>query len=212
MVPLGSWAGFAALAVVIIAIPGPSVLFTISRALTVGRRSALFTVAGNALGVSVQVVVAAFGLGAVVEDSAVAFSVLRYLGAAYIVYLGVQAVVHRDSLATALGRRVAPVTTRRAVRDGLIVGVTNPKTIVVLVAVLPGFTDPAAGHLPLQLLLLGLLFPAIAVASDSLWALAAGTARAWLARSPRRMAAIGGSGGLVMIGIGASLAFTGRKD
>lgn len=212
MVPLSSWVGFAALAVVIIAVPGPSVLFTISRALTVGRRSALVTVVGNALGVAVQVVVTAFGMGAVVEDSAIAFSVINYLGAAYIVYLGIQAIAHRHSITTALGQRIAPVSARRAVRDGLIVGATNPKTIVVLVAVLPSFADPTAGHLPLQLLILGLLFPVIAVVSDSLWALVAGTARAWLARSPRRMAAIGGTGGLVMVGIGASLAFTGRKD
>lgn len=187
-------------------------LFTISRALTVGRRSALFTVVGNALGVSVQVVATAFGMGALVEDSAIAFSVVKYIGAAYIVYLGIQAVRHRHSVTEALARRIPPVTTGRTLRDGLIVGATNPKTIVVLVAVMPGFADPGTGNLPLQLLALGLAFPAIAVVFDSLWALAAGTARAWLARSPRRMAAIGGSGGLVMVGIGVSLAFTGRKD
>jgi threonine/homoserine/homoserine lactone efflux protein len=104
---------------------------------------------------------------------------------------------------------VAPL---RALRDGIVVGATNPKTIVVFVAVMPGFAAPAVGNMPLQLLVLGTLFPASALLLDSLWALAAGTGRAWLARSPRRVAAIGGTGGLVMIGLGASLALTGRKD
>ncbi|MGH3288599.1 MAG: LysE family translocator [Streptosporangiaceae bacterium] len=211
MVPIGSLAAFAAVAAVIIAIPGPSVLFTISRALSVGRRAALLTVAGNAVGVSVQVVAVAFGMGAVVERSALAFTAVTYAGAAYIIYLGGQAIRHRHSITEALARRITPLSARRAVRDGMIVGATNPKTIVILVAVMPGFADPAAGHLPLQLLALGLLFPAIAIVLDSVWALAAGTARAWLARSPRRMAAVGGTGGLLMIGIGVSIAATGRK-
>jgi threonine/homoserine/homoserine lactone efflux protein len=212
MVPISNWAGFAAVAAVIIAIPGPSVLFTVSRALTVGRRAALLTVTGNAAGVTLQVAAASFGMGAVVERSAVAFSVVRYIGAAYIVYLGVQAIRHRHAITDALARQVSPISGRRAVRDGFIVGAANPKTIVVLVAVMPGFADPAAGHLPVQLLALGLAFPAIALVLDSAWALAAGTARAWLARSPRRMAAIGGTGGLAMIGIGLSIAITGRRE
>lgn len=140
------------------------------------------------------------------------FSVIKYIGAAYIVYLGVQAIRHRHALTASLARRVAPIGTRRAVRDGMVVGATNPKTIVILAAVMPAFANPAAGHLPIQLLILGLTFPAIALVFDSVWALAAGTARIWLARSPRRMAAIGGAGGLTMIGIGATLAATGRAE
>jgi threonine/homoserine/homoserine lactone efflux protein len=207
------WA-FAALSAVIIAIPGPSVLFTISRALTVGRTSALFTVAGNELGGCVQVVAVAFGVGALVERSAEIFSVVKWAGAAYIVYLGVQAVRHRQSLAGALAVRVAPVRPLRAVRDGFVIGVTNPKSIVFLVVALPEFTDRTPGHLPLQaqILILGALFPAIAFVLDSVWAAAAGTARQWLSRSPRRLALIGGTGGLVMIGLGVSIAATGRKD
>jgi len=212
VLPISSLLAFAIAAAVIVAIPGPSVLFTISRALTVGRRSALLTVVGNAVGVSAQVVAVAFGIGAVVESSIVAFTIVKYLGAAYLVYLGVQAVRHRRAFTDALAQRAAPVTPLRAMRDGAIVGATNPKTIVVFVAIMPGFTDPAAGHLQWQLLLLGSAFPLIALLLDSMWALAAGTAREWLARSPRRLAAIGGTGGLVMIGLGTSLAVTGRKD
>jgi len=90
--------------------------------------------------------------------------------------------------------------------------VTNPKVIVFFAAVLPQFVDRSAGHVPLQMLLLGAIFVGIAVISDGSWAVAAGSARAWLARSPRRLELIGGTGGLAMIGIGASLAITGRRD
>jgi threonine/homoserine/homoserine lactone efflux protein len=93
-----------------------------------------------------------------------------------------------------------------------VVGVSNPKAIVFFAAVLPQFADASAGHVPLQMLLLGTVFAAIAVVCDSTWAVAAGTARAWIARSPRRLELVGGAGGLVMIGIGASLALTGGRD
>ncbi|MEP7024107.1 MAG: LysE family transporter [Actinomycetota bacterium] len=108
----------------------------------------------------------------------------------------------------------APVQPLRAVRDGFIVGVTNPKSIVIFVVTLPEFTDRAAGHLPvqLQMLILGGLFAAIALLLDSVWAAAAGTARRWFVRSPKRLALIGGTGGLVMIGLGVSIAATGRSD
>jgi threonine/homoserine/homoserine lactone efflux protein len=97
-------------------------------------------------------------------------------------------------------------------RDGFVVGVTNPKAIIYFAALLPQFVDRTAGHVPLQLLLLGCIFLAIALVSDSIWALTAGLARSWLAQSPRRLELIGGIGGLAMIGIGARLAVTGRHD
>ena len=205
---------FAAVAAALIAIPGPSVLFTISRALTVGRRSALFTVAGNELGNLTQVVAVAFGVGVLVQRSAEIFTFVKLAGAAYLVYLGVQAIRHRQSMAEALAARVTPVRPLSAVRDGFLVGATNPKSIVFLVVALPEFTDRAPGHLPVQaqMLILGMLFPVIALVLDSVWATAAGTARQWLARSPRRLAMLGGAGGLAMIGLGVTIAATGRKD
>jgi threonine/homoserine/homoserine lactone efflux protein len=203
---------FAGIAAVIIALPGPSVLFTVSRALTMGRRTALLNVVGNEAGLVVQAVAVAFGLGLVVERSAQVFTVIKLLGACYLVYLGVQAIRHRRSLAEAIGERVAPVRPLRALADGLTVGTLNPKTVVFFVAVLPQFTDRGAGQVPVQMLLLGLLFALIALVMDSVWAIVAGTAGQWLSRSPRRLAALGGTGGLVMIGLGVSLAATGRKD
>ncbi len=212
--PLSHVLAFAAVVTVLIAIPGPSVLFTISRALTVGRRAALLTVIGNEIGLCVQVVAVAFGVGAVLERSAQVVTVVKLAGAGYLVYLGVQAIRHRRSVAEALAARVRPVPTLRAVRDGFVVGVANPKSIVFFVAVLPEFTSSAPGHLPVQaqMLILGALFPVIALVLDSLWAAIADTARQWLVRSPRRLALIGGAGGLVMIGLGVSIAVTGRKD
>ena len=214
MVPASHVLAFAALATVLIAIPGPSVLFTISRALTVGRRSALFTVAGNELGGLTQVAAIAFGVGAVVARSAEIFTIVKWAGAAYLVYLGVQAIRHRQSMAEALAALIPPVRPQRAIRDGFMIGATNPKSIVFLVIALPEFTVRTTGHLPVQaqMLILGAMFPAIALVLDSVWAAAAGTARQWLTRSPRRLALIGGTGGLVMIGLGVSIAATGRKD
>ena len=214
MVPASHVLAFAALVSVLIAVPGPSVLFTISRALTVGRRAALLTVVGNELGLCVQVAAVAFGLGAVVERSAQVITVIKLVGAVYLVFLGVQAIRHRRSMAEALAAKVVPVRPWRAIRDGFVVGAANPKTIVFFVVVLPEFTSAAPGHLPVpvQLLILGALFPAIALVLDSGWAAVAGTARQWLVASPRRLALIGGTGGLVMIGLGVSIAATGRRD
>jgi threonine/homoserine/homoserine lactone efflux protein len=214
MLPVSHFLAFAAVAAVLIAIPGPSVLFTVGRALTVGRRAALLTVAGNELGLCVQVVAVSFGIGAVVERSAQVITVIKLVGAAWLVYLGVQAIRHRRSVAEALAARVTPVRPLRAVGDGFVVGVANPKTIVFFVVALPEFTASGPRHLSVsvQMLMLGALFPVIALVLDSGWAAAAGTARQWLVRSPRRLALIGGTGGLVMIGLGVGLAATGRKD
>jgi threonine/homoserine/homoserine lactone efflux protein len=172
----------------------------------------LFTVSGNAVGVYLQVVAVAFGVGALVEQSVLAFTVVKWIGAAYLVHLGVQAVRHRHSVTEALGAQVVPVRPARAAVDGLVVGATNPKTMVFFVVALPQFTVHAGGNLTLQMLALGALFPAIALVLDSVWAFAASTARQWFVRSPRRLSAIGGTGGLVMIGLGVSMAVGGRKD
>ena len=212
--PVSHVLAFTAVVTVLIAVPGPSVLFTISRALTVGRRAALLTVVGNELGLCVQLVAVAFGVGAVVQRSAQVITVIKLAGAVYLVFLGVQAIRHRRSMAKALAVRVTPVRPLRAIRDGFVVGVANPKTIVFFVAGLPEFTTTGPGHLPVpaQMLILGALFPVIALVLDGAWAAIAGTARQWLVGSPRRLGLIGGAGGLVMIGLGVSIAATGRKD
>jgi threonine/homoserine/homoserine lactone efflux protein len=202
---------FAVTSALLIIVPGPSVLFVISRGVALGRRAALLTVLGNAGGVFVQELAVAAGLGAVLERSTVLFDAVRLGGAAYLVYLGVQAVRHRRELSTVLD-----VTTTRPpssiLREGFVVGLTNPKLVIFFTAVLPQFVDPDGGPVPLQLLLLGGIFVGLALILDSCWGLAAGTARAWLSGAPHRLERLGGAGGLVIVGLGLRLAVTGRKD
>jgi threonine/homoserine/homoserine lactone efflux protein len=203
---------FAVTAFVIILIPGPSVLFVVSRAIVLGRGAGVATVAGNTVGAFAQVTAVAFGIGPIVERSVAVFTVLKLAGCCYLVFLGIQAIRHRHSLAESLGAEVDRKSIARIVVDGFTVGVTNPKVIVFFAAILPQFVDRQAGHVPLQIVMLGAVFAGVALLSDSTWALAAGTVRAWLSRSPRRLAMLGGTGGLAMIAIGARLAFTGRHD
>lgn len=212
MIATDRLAAFATAAFVLIVVPGPSVLFVISRGVALGRRAALATVLGNAGGLLAQVVAVALGVGTVVARSAAVFQVLKLGGAAYIVVLGVRALRDRKRLSTVLDAGVAPASARRLLAEGFVVGVSNPKSIVFFAAVLPQFVDRSLGHVPLQLAILGLVFVAIALVCDSLWAVAAGTARQWLAGSPARLEALGGIGGVLMIGLGLRLALTGRKD
>ena len=100
----------------------------------------------------------------------------------------------------------------RMLWDGFAVGVSNPKTIVFFAAVLPQFVDPVRGHLVVQMLTLGMIFNVIALVSDSLWGVVASQARDWFGRSPRRLSLVGGVGGLTMIGLGVTVAVTGRKE
>jgi threonine/homoserine/homoserine lactone efflux protein len=197
--------------VVLVAVPGPSVLFIVGRALAHGRRAALTSVAGNTTGAALVVVLVAFGLGAVAATSAVVFTTLKLVGAAYLVYLGVQTFRHRGDLAGLIGAEAGPVD-RRLYWQALLVGATNPKVLVFFAAVLPQFVDPAVGDPTVQMLVLGLLFALIASTLDSAWGLAAGAVRSWFATSPARLRLVGGAGGLMIVGMGVGLAFTGRKE
>lgn len=206
------WVAFVVASALFIQVPGPSLLFTIGRALTVGRRDALLSVVGNAVGVTAQALFVAAGLGAVVAASAEAYVVLKICGAAYVVWLGIQAIRHRADARAALGvvdhLPAGRSSALRSLRIGLIVGLTNPKTIVFFVAFLPQFVNEPAGHAGLQLALLGLVFGVMAAGSDSVWALAASRARDWFARRPTRLDKLGVAGGVMMIGLGATLAAT----
>ncbi|WP_433081283.1 LysE family translocator [Dactylosporangium sp. CA-052675] len=203
---------FAAMSFLLILIPGPSVLFVIGRALAHGRRAALTTVVGNTFGACMLVVAVALGIGSVVERSVVIFTVLKLAGAAYLVYLGVKAWRERDSMQASFADAEVTHGGLRTFWEGFTVGVSNPKTIVFFAAVLPQFVDRGQGHVAVQMLMLGLVFNAIAIVSDSMWGLVAATARDWFARSPRRLSLVGGVGGLTLIGLGVTVAVTGRKD
>ena len=206
-----SFAAFALASFLLVVVPGPSVLFVISRGVALGRRAALATVVGNAAGVYVQALLVAVGLGAVIERSTIVFTTLRFAGAGYLVYLGVQAFRHRRALSEVLDVAWTVWPTRHLLREGFLVGISNPKAIVFFAAILPQFVAPGGAPAGLQMAVLALVFVAIALLSDSAWGLAAGTARAWLSASPRRLEVLGGAGGLTMIGLGVALAASGGR-
>ena len=207
MITLDQMLAFGLAAFILIAIPGPSVVFTIGRALAYGRVVALATVVGNSIGLLVIVGFVALGLGVVVEESIEVYTVLKLLGAVYLVWLGVQAIRHRHDFHVDQATETGPrVSIPRAIRQGFVVGVTNPKAFMILGAVLPQFVDRGVGHVQMQMFLLGLLAFTIGLLSDSLWALIASQLRLWFARSRRRGEAVGTVGGMSMIGLGVGLA------
>lgn len=211
MVPAHNLLAFALAALVLVVLPGPSVLFVVGRALSIGRLGALLSVAGNAAGMFVQVIAISAGLGLLLEQSIVLLTIVRFAGAAFLVYLGVQAIRHRNR-PVAADASAPPIGRLRSLLEGVVVGVTNPKSLVFFVAVLPQFVDGAAGSVPLQLLELGAIFAGMALLLDSVWAIGAGYARDWLGRSPKRMSRLAGTGGVAMIGLGVGLAVSGNKS
>lgn len=211
MVPVENLLAFTLAAIVLIVIPGPSVLFTIGRALALGRIGGLLSVLGNALGLLPIIGLVAIGVGAFVAQSIVLFTILKVAGALYLAYLGIQAIRHRKDASRAVDADALPVSHWRQLGEGFVVGVTNPKTIAFFVAVLPQFVDLSAGSVPLQMIELGLVFFVLALVSDGAWALVAAGARTWFGRSPRRIEALSATGGGLMIGLGGILLFTGAK-
>lgn len=210
MIPVTNLLAFGLACIPLIMIPGPSVLFTIGRSLALGRVGGFLSVIGNVSGAFVIATAVAFGLGAVLEQSVVVFTIVKFAGAAYVIFLGVQAIRHRRQKADAI---VAPSARRggwRTVWEGFGVGVTNAKSIVFMAAVLPLFVDHGAGNIPLQLFLLGMVFVVVALVSDSAWAVAAGAARDWFAKNPKRISTLSATGGVLMIGVGAAVLFVGH--
>lgn len=213
MPPEDRLVAFALTAAIVIAIPGPSVLFIVGRALSGGKRAALLSVVGNTLGEYAQVVAIAFGLGVLAERSVALLTAVKVLGGLYLVYLGVRTYLARGQDSTALADAAAArLEGRRALLRGAFVGATNVKTVVFLAAILPQFTSPATGHLTLQVLLLGLVFSIIALVSDSIWALAADGVRSWFTGSPRRLALLEGAGGIAIAGLGVAVLASGSTD
>jgi threonine/homoserine/homoserine lactone efflux protein len=212
MVSSGQLIGFTLASLVLIVIPGPGVLFVVGRALAHGRRSALATACGHAAGNYVVAACVAVGLGTILERSATAFVAVKIAGAAYLTWLGIQAIRHRRSLASAFAAVAEPREGWRALRDGVVVGVTNPKSYILFGAILPQFVNRSAGHVPGQMLLLALVSVMIGAVSDCAWGLAASVVRSWFARSPRRFELVGGAGGLAMIGVGVTVALTGQRS
>ncbi len=213
MVTMDQALAFGLVALVVIAIPGPSVVFTVARALTYGRAVALLNVVGNSLGLLAALLLVVLGLGQVVATSDVVYEIVKVGGAVYLVYLGVQALRHRHAIMVTRGQTdVVPLRPFTALRQGFMVGFTNPKGYVMFVALLPQFLDRSRGHASLQMLLLGLIAFVIGFCSDSLWALMASQLRRWFNASPKRGRVLGTVGGMSMIGLGVAVAVGGRPD
>ncbi len=217
MVSAGQLLGFTIASLVLIVIPGPGVLFVVGRALAHGRGTALATACGHAAGNYVVAACVAVGLGTILQRSATVFVVVKIAGALYLVWLGIHAIRQRKSLAAAFAVVAEPREGWRAMRDGMLVGMTNPKSYILFGAILfgailPQFVNRAAGDVPGQMLLLALVSVLIGAVSDCAWGFAASAVRNWFASSPRRFEIVGGAGGLAMIGVGVTVAITGRSS
>jgi threonine/homoserine/homoserine lactone efflux protein len=202
--PASLWL-FSAAALALLAIPGPAVLYIVVQSAEQGRRAGLASVGGIHVGSLVHVAAATVGLSALIVASALAFSVVKFAGAAYLVYLGIRKLLERTAVEQV---ERPPERLRRAFVRGIVVNVLNPKTALFFLAFLPQFVDPDRGAVWSQVLVLGLLFIALGLASDSLYALAAGTVGGLLRR--RRNALRVGSG-VVYIGLGAAAALAKRS-
>jgi threonine/homoserine/homoserine lactone efflux protein len=195
-----TYAVFLATAIVLLLVPGPAVLYVVTRSIEMGRSGGLASVAGITTGTIVYIGLAAAGLSSLLLASTAAFDAIRYIGAAYLLWLGVRRLLGRGL--DELEAEAPPRTRRRAYAQGVFVNLTNPKTIVFIFAFLPQFVDPDAAHAWLQVLVLGLSFALLGFFSDSMYALAAGTVSdrlrgsAVIARVQRWV------GGSVLVGLG----------
>lgn len=199
---------FVGAAIALLLTPGPAVLYIITRSVDQGRAAGLVSVLGICTGTMVHIVAATIGLSALLVSSPVAFAAVRYAGAVYLIVMGIQTLMRRDDPSS--DATVARGSLRRVYTQGVIVNVLNPHTALFVFAFLPQFVNQSAGHAPLQMLVLGMLFVALSVTTDSGWALAAGTAGQWIREHPdyaRRQRHIAGG---ALIGLGALTALTGR--
>ena len=195
--------------VLIILAPGPSVLFTIARAIAWGRVAAIATVIGNAFGMFLVSVLVAFGLGPLLQSSKLFYNSIQWAGGAYLIYLGYAAIaasrVDAQGMQKTEGNKPSFFT---SLKNGFWVGVLNPKSIVFFAAILPQFVDQEKNNVTAQLLLLGAIFAAIAMISDGSYGLLAGTVRSWLAGDVKRLIFMRRFGGVVMIGLGVFTIFS----
>jgi threonine/homoserine/homoserine lactone efflux protein len=200
---------FSAAALVLLLIPGPAVLYIVSQSVEHGRRAGLAATLGVHTGTMVHLTAAALGLSAILVSSSLAFTTVKLLGAAYLIYLGLRALLGSDDPATAPVAR--EVRLGRIFRQGVLVNVTNPKTALFFFAFLPQFLDRSAGRLPLQIALLGLVFTCIGLITDSSWALASGLAAGWIKGNARFTRIQRRVSGCLFIGLGLVTAFVGSE-
>ena len=203
------WGLFVVASVVLLLTPGPAVLYIVARSVEQGRAAGLVSVLGIHLGTIVHITAAAVGLSALVVSSALAFAIVKYLGAAYLVWIGIRTLLARAPDAAAPAPPAEPL--RRVLRDGFVVNLFNPKTAIFFLAFLPQFVDPGRGALPLQILVLGLTFMGLGMVSDGMFALAAGAAGDFLRRNRRVVRLQRWFAGSAFIGLGLAAALASRR-
>ncbi len=199
---------FALAALALIVIPGPAVLYIVAQSIGGGRSAGLVSALGVATGALVHVGFAILGLSAVLVASAEAFTVVKVVGAVYLIWLGISTLLNRGG--DRVGGHATVQGNTRLYRRGVVVNVLNPKTAIFFLAFLPQFIDPA-GPVRLQLATLGLVFVVLALASDAVWAIAAGAAAGMLRGSARFLRIQRRVSGTVYIGLGLATAFTGDE-
>ena len=201
---------FSAAALALIVVPGPAVLYIVAQGIDRGRVAGVVSALGISAGGLVHVLAAAVGLSALIVSSATAFTVVKYAGAAYLIVLGLRRLLSRDEGEEAtVARRER--TLWRTFWQGALVNVLNPKTALFFLAFLPQFVDVDQGHVAVQIAVLGLLFVTLALISDSVWGLAAGSAAGWLRARPAVLRAQRWTSGGVMVGLGVAAALTGER-
>ena len=202
---------FVATALVLLLTPGPAVLYVIARSVNQGRMAGLVSVLGLEVGTLFHVGAAALGISALLLSSAVAFSVVKYLGAAYLIYLGVRKLLAREETQEDEARLRA-LSLRRVFWEGVVVNVLNPKTALFFFAFLPQFISPSKSNVTAQMLFLGCLFVVLATASDGVYALLAGSVGHWLKGNRRFAKGERYFAGSVYIGLGLTTAFSGSRN
>lgn len=198
---------FIGASIVMLVIPGPAVLFIVARGISQGRLAAFASVLGVAVGSFVHVIAAVVGLSALMAGSAFAFSVVKYVGAAYLIYLGVMTLLKKRR--PEVNPKIERKSLRRLFVDGIVVNVLNPKTALFFLAFLPQFADPA--HFTEQALLLGAVFVALAIMSDGSYAMISGSLGHFLRGQPRFLTAQRWVSGSVYIGLGVLTALADRN-
>jgi|SRR5579864_6269521 len=201
---------FSTAAIVLLLIPGPAVLYIVARSLDQGRAAGLVSAAGIATGTLVHVLAASLGLSALLLSSATAFSVVKYAGAAYLFYLGIKKFRERPRRDNGI-QNVKPIPMRQVFAEGVMVNILNPKTAIFFFAFLPQFVSPARGHVTLQFFMLGMFFAVMGWASDSTWALFAGSAAHWLRGNKRLIENERYAAGTIYMGLGLATALSGGR-
>ncbi|MCB9008975.1 MAG: LysE family translocator [Ardenticatenaceae bacterium] len=204
-----SLATFMLAATLLIVVPGPAVLYIVARSIDQGRLAGIVSVLGIALGAVVHSLAAAVGITAVLAASALAFSTVKYLGAAYLIYLGITTLLKKPEPQEKIV--VEPKPLWQIFRQGFVVNLLNPKTALFFLAFLPQFADPVRGSVPLQTFILGLIFVTIALLSDSVYALLAGQLGGWLKQSQTFQQRQRYFSGSVYIALGVATAVSGSK-